>query len=130
MAHAFLGRSYQQTSRYAEAVAEFRKALDVSGGDSNELAALGQALAASHQEGEARKTLAELTMRSQQTYVQPMWLAVIHLALGEKDQAFAGMQKAYEDRSAWLVYLKIDPFFDGVRSDPRFAALLQRVGLE
>jgi serine/threonine-protein kinase len=130
MAHAFLGRSYQQTNRYAEAVAEFRKALDVSGGDSNELAALGQALAASHQEGEARKILAELTMRSQQTYVQPMWLAVIHLALGEKDQAFAGMQKAYEDRSAWLVYLKIDPFFDGVRSDPRFAALLQRVGLE
>jgi TolB-like protein/cytochrome c-type biogenesis protein CcmH/NrfG len=130
MAHVFLGRSYQQTNRYAEAVAELRKALDLSGGDSNELAALGQALAASHQESEARKVLAELTMRSQQTYVQPMWLAVIHLALGERDQAFAGMQKAYEDRSAWLVYLKVDPFFDAVRSDPRFAALLQRLGLE
>jgi serine/threonine protein kinase/Tfp pilus assembly protein PilF len=129
MAHVFLGRSYQQMNRYTEAVAEFRKALDLSGEDSNELAALGQALAASHQEAEARKVLAELTMRSQQTYVQPMWLAVIHLALGERDQAFDGMQKAYEDRSAWLVYLKVDPFFDAVRSDPRFAALLQRVGL-
>jgi tetratricopeptide (TPR) repeat protein len=129
MAHVFLGRSYQQTNRYAEAVAEFRKALDLSGGDSNELAALGQALAASHQEDEARKVLTELTMRTQQTYVQPMWLAVIHLALGERDQAFDGMQKAYEDRSAWLVYLRVDPFFDAVRSDPRFAALMQRVGL-
>jgi serine/threonine protein kinase/tetratricopeptide (TPR) repeat protein len=129
MAHVFLGRSYQQMNRYAEAIAEFRKALELSGGDSNELAALGQALAASHQEAEARKILAELTMRSQQTYVQPMWLAVIHLALGEKDQAFDGMQKAYEDRSAWLVYLKVDPFFDAVRSDPRFVALLQRVSL-
>ena len=67
--------------------------------------------------------------RSQQTYVQPMWLAVIHVALGEKDQAFDWMQKAFEDRSAWLVYLKVDPLFDPVRSDPRFTDLLRRVGL-
>jgi hypothetical protein len=61
-------------------------------------------------------------------HVQPMWIAVILLRLGEKDQGFDWMQKAYDDRSAWLVYLKVDPLFDPVRADPRFADLLRRVG--
>jgi serine/threonine protein kinase/tetratricopeptide (TPR) repeat protein len=128
-AHLCLGRSYQQKPSMPEAIAEFRKALDISEGDTNELAALGQAYAVGHQESEARKILDQLRERSQQTYVQPMWLAVIHVALGEKDQAFDWMQKAFEDRSAWLVYLKVDPLFDPVRSDPRFTDLLRRVGL-
>jgi eukaryotic-like serine/threonine-protein kinase len=128
-AHVYLGRSYERKGAYPEAIAELRKALELSGGDSNELAALGLAFAASHQEGEARKILDQLKERSLQTYVQPMWMAVIHIALGEKDQAFAWMQKAYDDRSAWLVYLKVDPLFDGVRTDPRFTGLMGRVGL-
>jgi eukaryotic-like serine/threonine-protein kinase len=128
-AHVALGRAYEQTGMLPQAVAEFRKALDISEGDTNELAALGQAYAVSHQEGEARKILDQLKERSQQTYVQPMWIAVIHLGLGEKDQAFDWMQKAYEDHSAWLVYLRIDPWFDPVRSDPRFVDLLRRVSL-
>jgi serine/threonine protein kinase/tetratricopeptide (TPR) repeat protein len=128
-AHVFLGRAYEQTARFPDAVAEFRKALELSEGDTNELAALGHALAISHQEGEARKILQQLTERSQQTYVQPTWVGVIHIGLGEKDQAFDWLQKAYEDRSAWLVYLRVDPFFDPVRSDPRFIDLTRRVGL-
>ena len=128
-AHDLLGRSYERKGAYPEAIAELRKALQLSDDDSNELAALGLAFAASHQEGEARRILSQLKERSQQTYVQPMWVAVIHLALGEKDQAFDWMQKAYEDRSAWLVYLKVDPLFDSVRTDPRFPDLLRRVGL-
>jgi serine/threonine protein kinase/tetratricopeptide (TPR) repeat protein len=128
-AHLFLGRTYEQTARYPDAIAEFRKALELSEGDTNELAALGYAYAISHQEGEAGKVLQQLTERSQQTYVQPTWVAVIHIGLGEKDQAFQWLQKAYQDRSAWLVYLKVDPFFDPVRTDPRFADLMQRVGL-
>ena len=78
---------------------------------------------------EARKILDQLRERSEQTYVQPMWIAVIHLGLGENDQAFDWMQKAYDDLSAWLVYLKVDPLFDPVRGDARFAVLLRRVGL-
>ena len=128
-AHVALGRAYQQKGMLPEAIAEFRKALDVSQGDTNELAGLGEGYAVSHQETEARKILAELKDRSQQTYVQPMWIAVIHLGLGEKDQAFDWIEKAYEDRSAWLVYLKVDPLFDSLRSDPRFVDLLRRVGL-
>jgi hypothetical protein len=93
------------------------------------LAALGYAYAISHQDGEARKILQQLTERSQQTYVQPTWVAVIHIGLGEKDQAFDWLQKALQDRSAWLVYLKVDPFFDPLRSDPRFIDLIRKVGL-
>jgi eukaryotic-like serine/threonine-protein kinase len=126
-AHVFLGRTYQQSARVPEAIAEFRKALELSGGDTNELATLGHALAISHQEGEARTILQQLTERSRQTYVQPTWVAVIHIGLGEKDQAFEWLQKAYQDRSAWLVYLRVDPYFDPVRSDPRFIDLVRRI---
>ena len=87
------------------------------------------ALAASHQTAEARKILDQLKERSQQTYVQPMWVAVIYIAMGEKDQAFDWIQKAYDDRSAWLVYLKVDPLFDNMRQDARFTDLLRRVAL-
>jgi len=128
-AHVFLGRAYLQKASYPEAIAEFRKALQLSDGDTNELAALGLALAASRQGAEARKILDQLKERSQQTYVQPMWVAAIYIALGEKDQAFDWIQKAYDDRSAWLVYLKVDPLFDNVRQDARFTDLLRRVGL-
>jgi len=129
LAHVYLGRAYQQKPAFPEAIEEFRKALEISEGDTNELAALGQAYAVSHREGEARAILDQLKERSQQTYVQPMWIAVIHLGLGEKDQAFDWIERAYEDRSAWLVYLKVDPLFDPLRGDPRLADLLRRVGL-
>jgi serine/threonine protein kinase/tetratricopeptide (TPR) repeat protein len=128
-AHVYLGRAYEQAGVNRDAIAEFRKALDLSEGDTNELAALGHAYAVSHQESEARKILQQLTDRAQQTYVQPTWVAVIHIGLGENDQAFDWLQRAYEDRSAWLVNLKIDPFFDPVRSDQKFTDLVRRVGL-
>ncbi len=128
-AHVCLARAYQQKPAMPEAIGEYRKALEISEGDTNELAALAQAFAVSHQESEARKILDQLKERSQQTYVQPMWMAVIHIGLGEKDQAFDWMQKAYDDRSVWLVYLKIDPLFDPIRNDERFSELLRRVGL-
>ena len=128
-AHVYLGRSYEQKGTYSEAVAEMRKAFDLSEGDTNELAALGHSYALSRQDAEAKKILDQLKERSQQTYVQPSLIAVIQLALGDKNQAFDWLQKAYEDRSAGLLYLKVDPAFDGVRSDPRFVDLLRRVGL-
>jgi TolB-like protein/Flp pilus assembly protein TadD len=128
-AHVLLGRVYAQKASYPEATAEFQKALELSEGDTNELAALGYAQAVSHQGSEARKTLEALTKRSQDTYVQPMWIAVIELGLGENNQAFDWLEKAYADRSAWLVDLKVDPFFDSIQTDSRFQNLLRRVGL-
>jgi len=129
-AHVYLGRTWQQSGKPADALVEFRKALDLSQGDTNELAWLGQGYAAAHQEADARKSLAELKERGQQTYVQPIALALIHALLNEKDQAFDWLQRAYDDRSTGLVYLKVDPLWDGIRSDSRFAALQTRVGLK
>jgi len=128
-AHVLLGRANLGRGQYTPAAAEFRKALDLSEGDTNELAGIGYLQAVQHQTTEARATLEELMKRSADTYVQPMWVAVIELALGDKTQAFDWMDKAYADRSAWLVDLKVDPWFDGIRADPRFAELLRRIGL-
>ncbi len=126
-AHEYLGRAYEQNGMIMAALAEFHKALDLSEGDTNELAALGQAYAVSHQPAEARKILDQLKDRSQQTYVQPASLAVIYMALGDRDQAFDWLQKAYDDRSGWLLYLKVDPWADSVRNDARFTDLVRRV---
>ena len=128
-AHTLLGRAYQQEQQYAEALAEFQNALRLSEGDSNELAGLAQAYAVAGQPAEARKTLDELKARSAQTYVQPIWIAAILTALGEKDEAFEWLQKGYADRSSWVVYLKVDPLFAKLRSDPRFTDLAQRAGI-
>jgi tetratricopeptide (TPR) repeat protein len=128
-AHVLLGRAYAEKGSAQEALAEFRKALDLSEGDTNELAAVGYAEALAHHEKEARQTLNDLMQRSRDTYVQPVWIAVIELGLGDKSQAFDWLEKGYADRSWWLVNLKVDPFFDSIRSDPRFSDLLRRVGL-
>ena len=126
-AHDYLGRAYEQSGMTEQAMAEFHKALDLSEGDTSALAALGQAYAFSHQTAEARKILDQLHERSQQTYVQPAAIAAIYIALGDTNQAFVWLQKAYDDRSEWLVYLKVDPWADGVRNDARFNDLVRRV---
>jgi tetratricopeptide (TPR) repeat protein len=128
-AHVYLGRTWQQFGKPADVLGEFRKAFDLSLGDTNELAWLGQGYAAAHQEGKARKTLSELKERAQQTYVQPIALGLIHAILDEKDQAFDWLQRALDDRSTGLVYLKVDPVWDGIRGDRRFVDLQARVGL-
>jgi serine/threonine protein kinase/tetratricopeptide (TPR) repeat protein len=129
-AHVLLGRAQLQAGRPGEALAELKRGLDLSEGDTNELAALGYGDAAAHRPGEARKILDELKARSQQTYVPPMALAMIHIGLGNRDEAFDWLAKAFDDRSAALVYLKVEPAFDPIRSDPRFTDLVRRVGLQ
>jgi hypothetical protein len=62
-------------------------------------------------------------------YLRPYILAEDYAALGEKDLALEWLQKAYEERDDWIAWIKVDPIIDGLRADPRFAALLKRVGL-
>ena len=64
-----------------------------------------------------------------QRYVQAHNFALVYAGLGEKDQAFQSLERAYQERSAWMGYLKVDPFLDSLRPDPRFADLVRRVGL-
>jgi len=68
-------------------------------------------------------------LRPRHEYVIPYDIAVVAVGLGDKDQAFAWLERAYEERSRWFVQCKVEPLLDPLRSDPRFQNLLRRVGL-
>jgi hypothetical protein len=93
------------------------------------LATTGYVHAVSKNVGEARTILDQLKRRRSQAYVPLSHLARIHAALGENDQAFAWLDKAYEERDVWLIWLTTEPMWDSLRSDPRFSALLRRLRL-
>lgn len=128
-AHWALGNVYVHKGMYEEAIAEYQKAIPLSGNSPDEPASLGYAYALSGKSREARQVIEELKERSKRSYISPTIIASIYTGLGEKDQAFAWLDKAYSGRDFILVFLKVEPMFDGLRSDPRFARLLQRVGL-
>src|SRR5207245_8091231 len=77
----------------------------------------------------AREPLAQLAMLRRNSYVQPVSIALIHVGLAESDEAFMWLDEAYNEHAQWLSEIKTDPAFDPLRSDPRFADLLRRVGL-
>jgi serine/threonine-protein kinase len=129
LAHHRLGLIYEQQGKYDEAIAEFRQVLNLSAGKPLGIASLAHAYALSGKRAEAQKALAELQEMSKQRYVSPASIAIIFAALGDKDQAFAWLEKAAKARDVMLARLKVDPRFDSLRSDPRFADLMRRVEL-
>ena len=90
---------------------------------------LGGAYAAWGKKEEAKKVLKELTERAGRRYVCPYEVATIYVGLGERDAAFEWLDKAVEARADCIPWIKPDPKIDPLRSDPRYAALLRRVGL-
>jgi TolB-like protein/Tfp pilus assembly protein PilF len=127
-ARGFLGWAYAQKGEYGKALAEFEKVRLLD--DNPEfLGGIGYVHALAGRKAEARRVLAELAKLSKGRHVSPCLSAFIHAALGEKEAAFADLEKAYRQRSAWLAYAKVDPKYDNLRPDPRFARLLRRVGL-
>jgi hypothetical protein len=75
------------------------------------------------------QTRIDFNKESKQTYVAPYFTAVKYAALGDREQAFEWLEKAYQERDTWLVHLKVDPMLDGLRSDPRYANLLAPMNL-
>ena len=92
-------------------------------------AALGYAYAKGGRRQEAEAVLKQWKEIEKTKYVSNYWMAVVHVALGEKDAAFAELEKAYQAHDWFLQRLKVDPFMDSLRNDPRFADLVKRVGL-
>ena len=127
--YAGLGAMYEQKEMYTEAIAAYQKAIGTSERTSPLLGLLGHAYAASGKRGEALKVLNELTEMAKLKYVSPYDLAVLYTGLGEKDRAIEQLNKAYDDRAGWIINLKVEPLFDPLRSDPRFADLLRRMRL-
>ena len=129
LAHHRLGLVYEQQGKYDEAITEFKQVLSLSPGKPLGITALAHAYALSGKRAEAQRTLAELQEMSKRRYVSPASIALIYAALGDKDQAFAWLERANKERDANLARLKVDPRFDSLRSDPRFADLMRRVEL-
>jgi eukaryotic-like serine/threonine-protein kinase len=129
-APCFLGRAYEHKGRMPESIAEFQRALELERDNPEIWSGLGHAYALSGKKAEAQKVLVHLKGLSAHSYVAPFDFAVIYAGLGEQDQAIAWLNRAYVDRSYYMaVYLTTDARLDSLRSDPRFADLLRRVGL-
>jgi adenylate cyclase len=127
-AHDWLGFAYLFKGSYVEAAAEFRKALDLSGNANYFLTALAMTYGFEGRKEEAKKILGELKLRATQTYVSPYGLADVYIGLGDKQQALAMLEQAVEERSADLMFLAGAPEFDALHDEPRFKAVLARIG--
>ncbi len=126
IAHSFLGWVYLFRSRFADAVAEFETARRLDDNPET-LACLGYCHATSGQHARAKEHLDALTELAGHRYVAPVNLALVYIGLGDKEQAFTWLEKARDDHSQWLSEIRVDPAFDPLRSDPRFADLLRRM---
>ena len=128
LSHLILGLVYEQQGRYQDAIAEMQKGRELGGGDWRGM--MGHMYAVAGQRGEAEKLVAELLEERKHKYISPFNIARIYAGLGEKDQAFAWLEKAYDERDSSLTNIKIDPQFDRLHADAHFADLLRRMGLE
>jgi TolB-like protein/DNA-binding winged helix-turn-helix (wHTH) protein/Tfp pilus assembly protein PilF len=128
-AHVKLGWAYEQQGRYAEAIVEFQTVLAVSPDDVALRAMLARAYALSGRRHEAADMLRQLSEQSTRSYVSPYLIALVHVGLGDNDQAFHWLEKSYNDRCGWLAWLGVDPKLDRLRADPRFDGLRRRVRL-
>ncbi|MEK6322716.1 MAG: protein kinase [Acidobacteriota bacterium] len=127
--HRELGQVYLRQRRYPEAIAEFQKAVDLSGRASVHLSSLGYCYAVVGKRGEALAITKELEEKYARREASGYDMAGMYAGLGEKDQTFAWLDKAYQTRSGLLIFVTSDPPFDSLRSDPRYADLLRRMGL-
>jgi tetratricopeptide (TPR) repeat protein len=128
-AHWVLGLASMEKGLYEPAAQSFQKSIALSGDSPDETASLGHDYARSGRRAEARKILDRLLQRSKGAYVSPAQIAMLYGALGERDRAFAWLDKACAERDSMLTVAGVEPLFDSLRSDPRFKALLRCVGL-
>jgi eukaryotic-like serine/threonine-protein kinase len=127
--HFYLGQLYLRRGLHAQAIEELERAFSLTPGVRKVRAALGHAYAVQGQPEKARQVLSELQQAAARTFVSPYDVALIHVGLGDSDQAFAWLEKAYQARSYELVGLNVDWQVDPLRGDPRFADLVRRIGL-
>jgi len=114
---------------YEESVVELQKANILPEINTIRFAGLGRAYARAGRKKEAIRILEQLKALSKQRYVEPTGLAMIYAGLGDKDQAFVWLEKAFDERSIGVPAIKVDARYDSLRSDPRFQDLLRRMGL-
>ena len=126
MAHLYLGLCYEQVGEFQDATAEFQKGQ--AGKNPWFSASLIYTFGRSGRRVEAQEELKKLLAAEKTEFVSPYFLAIAYAGLGDKGKAFEWLETAYRERANWMAYLKIDPELDSLRTDPRFADLLRRVG--
>ncbi len=129
VAHDELGWIYEQQKDFAQAIAEIQKAREIEPHVAEPLASLGRANALAGRTADAHRVLDQLAKMSETDHVTPYNVATIYSALGDNDDAIAQLEKAYEERSWYLMFLAVDPQLDTLRADARFKDLVKRVGL-
>lgn len=129
VAHHRLGLAYAAKGRHYEAIREFQEAENLSNGAPLTLAMLGYAYALSGNKNKAQTLLERLHKLAERCYVSAYCIAEIHASLGDRDQTFEWLEKAYTERPSFMTMLNVNPRWDSFRSDRRFQELLLRIGL-
>jgi tetratricopeptide (TPR) repeat protein len=124
--HFFLGQVYEQQGRYADALTELSKA---EGPTLEATSQIGHLYAISGKRAKAEQVLKDLTTRSKQRYVSPVYFARIYTGLGQKDQALEWLERGYAVRDPHMEVIAVEPTFESLRSDSRFIDLLRRLNL-
>ncbi|MGH9971980.1 MAG: protein kinase domain-containing protein [Pyrinomonadaceae bacterium] len=128
--HLVLGFIYERMGRFEECMNTLNRCLQLMSGSVVPLSIQGCALATSGRREEALAVAERLKKLSEERYVSPYFFAHLYTALGNREAAFKSLEKAFEVRDEWLIWLGTDPQLDDLRSDPRFSDLLKRVGLK
>jgi len=123
-----LGRCHEARGNYEDAIACYERAMAVSDNVPTAIGALGRAYALVGRTSDAHRLLGELDDLAKRRYVSPYGRALIHLGLGD-DEVFDWLERSYNERAGWLIYLATDPRYDPLRQDARFRSLLERLGL-
>jgi TolB-like protein len=128
LGYGLLGAIYTQKKMWDKAVDAWLKGSSLEGQTVESAQVLREAFKQSGINGYLRKHIELLQEESKKRYVSPYFIAFDYSIMGEKDRAFEFLDKAYNERSSWLVELRVDPIWDPLRSDPRYADLLRRIG--
>lgn len=128
-ASAFLSQAYAKKGMNEQAILTAQEPARSAPGVSVYVTILGNAYAISGKKVEAENVLAQLKELSKRQYVQPSYIAMVHAGLGDRDQSFEWLERAYTSRDDRLVFVMTDPLMDSLASDPRFQDLSRRIGL-
>jgi tetratricopeptide (TPR) repeat protein len=128
LSHVLLGRCYEQKGKLAEAMTQFEQAVRIENSIPEVLAALGHGYAVAGRRNDALKIIHELQERSKKEFVSSYTIATVYVGLGMKGEALQYLEKAHHEGSFYMIHLKVEPILDPVRSDPRFADIMRRVG--
>jgi TolB-like protein/Flp pilus assembly protein TadD len=122
-----LGFAYWQKGMLKEAIAALERGVALNPGDLQVTTDLADAYAEAGEKARAQKVVQELEEKARREYVPPLALAMAHMALGDRDGTFTWLDKAYQERAPWLIFMNEHPRYDRLRGDPRFHELRRKI---